>query len=154
MRADYQPTKRPLFSTAYHLCTPCGGYEALHKSDRQYENVLIFIRVCESKACERGKASWHRICVDILRTWYLSSLNNEIFYLNTYRIQRLPMRNKTKTKRKRWEPEEVQYLREYYSKKSLKELSLAMGRSVPSIRIAAHALDITKGRRDVRFHRT
>jgi len=56
------------------------------------------------------------------------------------------MKNKTKRSRKRWEFDEIRYLRTNYGKTSVKELSKAMGRSVASIRIAAHALGLTKGR--------
>jgi hypothetical protein len=55
------------------------------------------------------------------------------------------MKKKNKTNRKCWGPEEIEYLRKNFHKKILKELSSAMGRSVSSIRIAAHALEITEG---------
>jgi hypothetical protein len=65
-----------------------------------------------------------------------------------------PVKNRITTPRKRWEPDEIRYLRRNYGKKSLKELSRVIGKSVPSIRIAAHALNLTKGKRNVPLDRT
>jgi len=55
------------------------------------------------------------------------------------------MRHNEGTPRKRWTADEIKYLRKHYGKRSVEELSRAMGRSIQKINVAAHVLGLRKG---------
>jgi hypothetical protein len=57
------------------------------------------------------------------------------------------MKNKKrKLNRKRWTPKEIRYLRKFYGRRKLEELSRKMGRDLTSIKIAARALGIDRSK--------
>jgi hypothetical protein len=64
------------------------------------------------------------------------------------------MRHNEATPRKRWTPDEIKYLKKYYGKRSVEELSRAMGRSVKKINVAAHVLGLRKGGRSLPLDRS
>jgi hypothetical protein len=62
-------------------------------------------------------------------------------------------RSKTRL-RKRWKPDEIRYLKKYYGKRSVGELSRVMGRSAQKIGIAAKVLGLRKDACNVPFERS
>jgi len=60
------------------------------------------------------------------------------------------VKSKRKARRKHWTAEEIGYLRRNFSKKNINEIAKELGRTVPGLKAAVHALRLKKAKQEVR----